>query len=76
MIDIATLSDSGSDDDDTGIVYQGMPSSDDRCDLNCVVSTGEDSQSSNTDSDMDGHDTGSVVGVESETIWIHNLLSL
>ena len=45
-----------------------MPSSDDRCDLNCVVSTGEDYQSSNTDSDMDGHDTGSVVGVESETI--------
>ena len=26
-----TVSDSGSDDDDTGIVYQGMPSSDDRC---------------------------------------------
>ena len=36
-----------------------MPSSDDRdrCDLNCVVSTDEDNQSSNMDSDMDGHDT-------------------
>ena len=60
-----TVSDSGSNDDDTGIVYQGMPSSDDRCGLNCVVSTGEDNQSSNTDSDTDCHDTGSVVGVES-----------
>ena len=37
-----------------------------RCDLNCVVSTGEDNQSSNTDSDMDGHYSGNVVGVESE----------
>ena len=35
---LATVNDSGSDDD-TGIIYQGMPSSDDRCDLNCVVST-------------------------------------
>ena len=51
------VSDSGSDDNDTGIVYQGIPSSDNRCDLNCVVSTGEDNQSSNTDSDTDGHDT-------------------
>ena len=44
-----TVSDSGNDDNDTGIVYQGMLSSDDRCDLNCVVSTGEDNQSSNMD---------------------------
>ena len=36
--------------------------------MNCVVSTGKDNQSSNTDSDTDGHDTGSVVGVESETM--------
>ena len=63
-----TLNDSGSDNNDTGIVYQGMPSSDDICDLNYVVSTGEDNQSGNTDSDTDGHDTGSVVGVESETM--------
>ena len=63
-----TVSDSGSDDDDTGIVYQGMPSSDDRCDLNCVVSTGEDDQSSNTDSDMNGPDTDSVVGLKCETM--------
>ena len=62
-----TVSDSGSDDDDTGIVYQEMPSSDYQCDLNCVVSTGEDNQSSNTDSDTDGHDSGSVV-IESETM--------
>ena len=40
----------------TAIVYQRMPSSDDRCDLNCVVSIGEYDQSSNTDSDTDGHD--------------------
>ena len=40
-----TVNDSGSDNDDTGIVYQGMPSSDDRCDLNCVVSTGKDNHS-------------------------------
>ena len=63
-----TVNDSGSDNDDTGTVYQGMPSSDDRCDLNCVVSTGEDNQSGNTDRDTDGHDTGSVVDVESETM--------
>ena len=63
-----TVIDSGSNDDDTGIVYQGMPSSDVRCDLNCVINTGEDNQSSNTDSDMNGHDTGSVVGVESENM--------
>ena len=63
-----TVSDSGSNDDDTGIVYQGMSSSDIRCDLNCVVNTAEDNQSSNTDSDMNGHDTGSVVGVESENM--------
>ena len=43
------VSDSGNNDGNTGIVYQGMLSSDDRCDLNCVVSTGEDNQSSNTD---------------------------
>ena len=42
--------------------------SDDRCDLNCVVSTGEDNQSGNMDNDMDSHDTGSIVGVESETM--------
>ena len=35
-----TVSDSESDDNDTGIIHQGIPSSDDRCDLNCVVSTG------------------------------------
>ena len=40
-----TVSGSGSNDNDTGIIYQGMPSSDDRCDLNFVVSTGEDNQS-------------------------------
>ena len=45
-----------------------MPSSDDWCDFNCVVSTGEDNQSSNTGIYMDGHDTGNVVGVESETM--------
>ena len=55
-----------------------MPSSDGHCDLNCVVSTctGEDIQSSNTDSDMDGHDTGIVLLVWNLKLWIHNLLSL
>ena len=37
-----------------------LASSDDRCDLNCVVSTGEDNQSGNTDNDTDSHDTGSM----------------
>ena len=36
--------------------------------MNCVISTGEENQSSKTDNDTDGHDTGSVVGVESETM--------
>ena len=63
-----TVSDSGSDEDDTGVVYQEMPSSDNRCDLNCVVSTGEDNQSSNTDSDTDGHGIGSVVFFKSENM--------
>ena len=34
----------------------------------CVVSRGEDNQSSNADRDTDGHDTGNVVGVELETM--------
>ena len=45
-----------------------LASSDDGCDLNCVVSTGEDNQSGNTDNDMDSHDTGIIVGVESKTM--------
>ena len=44
--------------------------------VNCVVSTGEDNQSSNTDSDTDGHDTGIVLLVWNLKLLIYNLLSL